>query len=145
ARHYSLAVVPARVRKPRDKGKVENGVQRIEQRVLARLEGRTFLSLDELNARVMRGPEASRNELFEEIDRPAARPLVQAHYEFATWKKAKVGPNHHVAFEGHHYSVPYTLVGKDVEIRSSAHTVQVFHGAKVVASHVRTFKRVGYT
>lgn len=156
ARHYSLAVVPARVRKPRDKGKVENGVQRIEQRVLARLEGRTFLSLgelndeiarlvDELNSRVMRGPEASRDELFEEIDRPAARPLVQTHYEFATWKKAKVGPNHHVAFEGHHYSVPYTLVGKSVEIRCSAHTVQVFHGAKVVACHVRTFKRIGYT
>jgi transposase len=109
ARHYSLAVIPARVRKPRDKSKVENGVQRVEQRVLARLEGRTFLSLDELNdeisrlvdelnSLVMRGPEASRNQLFEEIDKPAARPLPETHYEFASWKKAKVAPNHHVAF-----------------------------------------------
>jgi transposase len=156
ARHYSLAVIPARVRKPRDKGKVENGVQRVEQRVLARLEGRTFLSLDELNeeiarlmeelnSRVMRGPDASRNQLFEEIDRPAARPLPKLPYEFASWKKAKVGPNHHVAFEGHGYSVPHTLVGKGVAIRCSSQTVQVFDGAKIVATHPRSIRRLGYT
>jgi transposase len=156
ARHYSLAVIPARVRKPRDKGKVENGVQRIEQRVLARLEGRTYLSLDELNdeisrlvdelnSRVMRGPEASRNQLFEEIDRPAARPLPKTHYEFASWKKAKVGPNHHVSFEGHGYSVPYALVGRNVAVRCTAQVVQIFEGAKVVASHPRNFQRFGYT
>jgi len=156
ARHYQLAVIPARVRKPRDKGKVENGVQRVEQRVLARLEGRTFLSLDELNdeiaalvaelnTRVMRGPEASRNQLFEEIDRPAARPLPGTHYEFASWKKAKVAPNHHVSFEGHHYSVPYTLVGKNVDIRASAFTIQIFEGTKIVATHARNLKRIGYS
>lgn len=156
ARHYQLAVIPARVRKPRDKGKVENGVQRVEQRVLARLEGRTFLSIDELNdeiaalladlnSRVMRGPEASRNQLFEEIDRPAARPLPKSHYEFASWKKAKVAPNHHVSFEGHHYSVPYSLVGRNVDIRSSAFLVQIFEGTKIVATHPRNLKRFGYT
>jgi len=156
ARHYQLAVIPARVRKPRDKGKVENGVQRAEQRVLARLEGRTFLSLDELNdeiarlvaelnSRVMRGPEASRDQLFEEIDRPAARPLPETHYEFASWKKAKVAPNHHVSFEGHHYSVHHTLVGRNVEIRVSSFTVQIFEGTKIVASHPRNLKRYGYT
>ncbi len=156
ARHYSLAVIPARVRKPRDKGKVENGVQRVEQRVLARLEGRTFLSMDELNSeisrlvdelnsRIMRGPEASRNQLFEEIDAPAARPLPKTHYEFASWKKAKVAPNHHVVFEGHHYSVPYTLVGRNVQIRCSAQMVQVFDGAKIVATHERSFYRLGYS
>jgi transposase len=149
-------VIPARVRKPRDKGKVENGVQRVEQRVLARLEGRTFLSLDELNAeisrlveelnsRVMRGPEATRNELFEQIDRPAARPLPQTHYEFASWKKAKVAPNHHVVFEGHHYSVPYTLVGKSVGVRCGSQTLQVFDGARIVATHKRSLYRSGYT
>jgi transposase len=156
ARHYSLAVIPARVRKPRDKGKVENGVQRVEQRVLARLEGRPFLSMDELNdeiarlveelnSRVMRGPDASRNELFEQVDRPAARPLPQTHYEFSHWKKAKVAPNHHVVFEGHHYSVHYSLVGKAVTIRISSQSVQIFDGAKIVATHPRNLKRYGYT
>jgi len=156
ARHYQLAVIPARVRKPRDKSKVENGVQRVEQRVLAKLEGRTFLSLDELNdeiaalvaelnARVMRGPEASRNQLFEEIDKPAARPLPGAHYEFATWKKAKVAPNHHVCFEAHHYSVHHTLIGRNVSIRSSSFSVQVFDGTKILATHIRNYKRYGYT
>jgi transposase len=156
ARHYSLAVIPARVRKPRDKGKVENGVQRVEQRVLAKLEGRVFLSLDELNDEIlrlveevnslfMRGPEASRNELFEQIDRPAARPLAQAHYEFASWKKAKVGPNYHVSLEGHGYSVPHALVGKSVAVRCSSSTVQVFDGSRIVATHPRSLRRVGYT
>jgi transposase len=156
ARHYSLAVIPARVRKPRDKGKVENGVQRVEQRVLARLEGRTFLSLedlneeiarlvDELNSLIMRGPEASRDQLFEEIDRPAARPLPQMPYEFASWKKAKVAPNHHVSFEGHHYSVPYTLVGRNVEIRCSSQTIQILEGTKIVATHPRSYQRYGYS
>ena len=156
ARHYQLAVIPARVGKPRDKGKVENGVQRVEQRVLARLEGRTFLSLDELNDEiaalvaelnsiVMRGPEASRNQLFEEIDKPAARPLPKTHYEFASWKKAKVAPNHHVSFEGHHYSVHYSLVGRNVDIRVSAFTVQIFEGTKIVATHARDFRRFGYS
>jgi len=156
ARHYSLAVIPARVRKPRDKGKVENGVQRVEQRVLARLEGQTFLSLDELNEEisrlvaelnslVMRGPEASRSQLFQEIDRPAARPLPKTHYEFASWKKAKVGPNHHVSFEGHGYSVHYSLVVRNVTVRCTAQVVQVFDGAKIVASHPRNYQRFGYT
>jgi len=156
ARHYSLAVIPARVRMPRDKGKVENGVQRIEQRVLARLEGRTFLSLEELNdeisrlveelnSRVMRGPEASRNQLFEEIDRPAARPLPGTHYEFANWKKAKVGPNHHVSFEGHGYSVHHSLIGRSVQVRCTAQVVQVFDGAKILACHPRNFQRYGYS
>lgn len=156
ARHYSLAVIPARVRRPRDKGKVENGVQRVEQRVLARLEGRTFLSLDELNDEIsslvdelndrpMRGPDASRSQLFEEIDRPAARPVPQTHYEFARWKKAKVGPNHHVSLEGHGYSVHYSLIGRSVAIRYTAHTVQVFDGAKILASHPRSLQRYGYT
>ena len=156
ARHYQLAVIPARVRKPRDKGKVENGVQRVEQRVLARLEGCTFLSLDELNdeiaarldelnSRIMRGPEASRNQLFEEIDRPAARPLPETHYEFASWKKAKVAPNHHVHFEGHHYSVHYSLVGRSVDIRAAAFTVQIFEGTKNLATHPRIYQRFGYS
>lgn len=156
ARHYSLAVIPARVRKPRDKGKVENGVQRVEQRVLARLEGRTFLSLDELNdeilrlleelnSRSMRGPDASRNQLFDEIDKPAAKPLPATHYEFANWKKAKVAPNHHVSLEGRGYSVHYSFIGANVQIRYTSQVVQIFDGAKILACHVRSLLRYGYT
>jgi len=156
ARHYELTVLPARVRKPRDKAKVENGVQQVERWVLAPLRDRTFLSLSELNeaiaekvrelnARVMKGPRASRDDLFRSEDLPAMRPLPPVRYSYAQWKDAKVAPDYHVEFEGHKYSVPYALVGSRVELRIGAHVLEVYAGSKKVASHMRSLSRRGYT
>ena len=119
ARHYGVAVVPARVRKPKDKSKVEVGVQVVERWVLAPLRDRTFFSLAELNQamwellaelndRPMRHLGQSRRELFESLDKPALAPLPVQPYEFARWKKARVHIDYHVSFEKHYYSVPYT-------------------------------------
>ncbi len=44
ATHYGTAIVPARRYKPRDKAKVEVGVQVVQRWILARLRGRRFLS-----------------------------------------------------------------------------------------------------
>ena len=49
AEHYGVAVLPARVRRPRDKAKVESGVLQVERWILARLRNQTFFSLRELN------------------------------------------------------------------------------------------------
>ncbi|CAI2040699.1 Transposase and inactivated derivatives [Serratia fonticola] len=49
AEHYQVAVIPARPRKPRDKPKVEVGVQIVERWILARLRHQVFFSLAELN------------------------------------------------------------------------------------------------
>lgn len=152
ARFYKVAVLPARVRKPRDKAKVENAVQQVERRVLARLRDRTFFSLDEagealaeelakLNERVMRGPNLSRKQLFEQEDRPAMRPLPAARYIYAEWKRLKVGPDYHVQADGHLYSVPFTFVGKHVDVRIGVGTVEVFLGGKRIASHMRSLSR----
>ncbi len=156
ARFYELAVLPARVRKPRDKAKVENAVLQVERWVLAPLRDRTFLTLSELNeaisqnvselnARVMKGPQASRDDLFRSEDLPAMRPLPQVRYFYAQWKEAKVAPDHHVEFEGHKYSVPYALVGARVELRVGAHVLEVYAGSKKVASHLRSYSRRGFT
>ncbi len=156
AHFYDLTVLPARVATPRDKAKVENGVQQVERWVLAPIRDREFFSLSELNeelrrlvdalnSRLMKGPNASRDELFKEEDLPAMRPLPASRYSFAEWKSAKVAPDYHVEFEGHRYSVPYRLVGNKVDIRISTNVVEVFQGSKKLASHARAVRRRGFT
>jgi transposase len=148
AEHNGVAVVPARVRKPRDKAKVEVGVQVAERWVLAPLRNRRFFSLDELNAalceqlellngRPMAGVGASRRELFESVERPVLRPLPAEEYTTGVWKKAKVHPDYHVEVERHYYSVPYTYAHKRVEIRVGKHVVEIFHEGRRIASHRR--------
>jgi transposase len=149
ARHYGVAVVPARVRKPKDKSKVEVGVQVVERWVLAPLRDRTFFSLVELNQamwellaelndRPMRHLGQSRRELFESLDKPALAALPVQRYEFARWKKVRVHIDYHVSFEKHYYSVPYTLIGKEVDMRVTEKTVEIFYQRKRQASHRRS-------
>jgi len=156
ARFYELAVIPARVAKPRDKSKVENGVLQVERWVLAPLRDRTFFSIEEanealaakiaeVNERTMKGPGLSRRQLFEKEDKPAMRPLPPSGYAYAEWKRCKVAPDYHVEVDGHLYSVPFTLVGKHVDVRSSVSTVEVFHSGKRVTSHLRSLARRGPT
>lgn len=149
AEHYQVAVLPARVRKPRDKGGVENGVQNVERWVLAPLRNRTFFSLGEanravqalvetLNQKVMTHLGKSRLQLFEEVDQPELRPLPEQSFESALWKEARVNLDYHVAFEKHFYSVPYALIHQQVEIRATERMVTIFHQAKQVAVHPRS-------
>ncbi len=156
AEHYGVAVIPARVAKPRDKAKAEVGVQVVERWILARLRNHTFFSLAELNraiagllehlnARPFKKLPGSRRELFEQLDRPALRPLPVQPYEFALWKKARVHIDYHIAVERHYYSVPYQLVKCEVEIRLTANIVEVLHRGQRVASHRRSYKSGGFT
>jgi transposase len=149
AEYYQVAVLPARVRRPRDKGNVENGVQNVERWVLAPLRNQTFFSLGEANRAVQKLVEAlnqkimpqygkSRRQLFEEIDQPELRPLPERPYQFALWKTAKVNIDYHVAFEKHFYSVPHTLIQQQVEIKVTERMVEIFHKGKQVALHPRS-------
>jgi transposase len=149
AQHYGTAIIPARPRKPKDKAKVEVGVQVVERWILARLRNRTFFSLadlnqairellDELNTRLMRHLGRSRRELFEMLDRPALKPLPEQPYEFAIWKKARVNIDYHVEFEKHYYSVPHRLIHKEVYVRAAESTIEIFFKGKRVASHRRS-------
>jgi transposase len=152
AEHYGLAILPARVRRPRDKAKVEGGVLIVERWILARLRHRTFFSLDELNraiapllealnTRPFKKLEGTRRSRFEQLERPALKPLPARPYSYATWKKAKVHPDYHVEVERAYYSVPYRLIGQQVEVRVSAHTLEVFHRGQRVAAHARASAR----
>ncbi len=148
AHHYGTAVLPARPYKPKDKAKAEVAVQVVERWILARLRHQRFFSLGELNAairqlreqmndRPLQRHKASRRELFETLDKPALRPLPPTPYEYAQWKKAKVGIDYHIEFDGRLYSVPHNLVGQVVEMRISATTLSVLHKSKQAAVHQR--------
>jgi transposase len=101
AAHYGMAVIPARVRKPKDKAKVEAGVLLVKRWILARLRHRVFCSLtalnqaiaqlvEDLNRRPFKKLPGSRRSAFEAQDQPALQALPATPYEFALWKQAKV-------------------------------------------------------
>jgi len=149
AGHYGTAILPARVRRPKDKAKVEAGVLGVERQILARLRHRTFFSLAELNQaiatllteynnRPFQKLPGSRRSLFETVDKPALKPLPERPYEYADWKKATVNVDYHVEIDGHYYSLPYQLVRQKVEVRLTNTTVECFHNGRRVASHLRS-------
>jgi transposase len=150
AGHYGVAVLPARPRKPRDKAKVESAVQVVQRWIVAALRKRKFFSLAELNAAIaellvllnhkpFRKREGTRASQFAAFDKPALRPLPPDRYELGLWRRLKVELDYHVPADGHFYSVPYQLVGHEVEIRLTAATVEIFREGLRVASHVRSF------
>lgn len=156
ATHYRTAVLPTRKASPRDKAKVETGVQVAERWILAPLRNHTFFSLAELNREIAalvdalnRRPfqklEGSRLTLFEEIERPALKPLPTTRYEYADWKKARVNIDYHVSVDHHSYSVPFGLCHKEVDARLTASTVEILYDGKRVAAHRRSSRRGGFT
>lgn len=156
AAHYGVAILPARARKPRDKAKVEVAVQLVERWVLARLRHHTCFSLAELNAEIatlleqlnqrpLRKLPGSRRSQFEQLDQPALRPLPATRYVFAEWKRARVHLDYHIEVDHHYYSVPYTLVGEQLEVRLTATTLEAFQRGQRVASHARSSQRAHHT
>ncbi|MCL6579786.1 MAG: IS21 family transposase [Candidatus Bathyarchaeota archaeon] len=154
--HYGTVGLPTRVRHPKDKAKIEVGVQVTERWVLARLRRQSFFSLaelnsairkllEELNQRPFRKLPGSRLSLFESLDRPALRPLPAERYVYAEWKKARVSIDYHLEVQGHYYSVPYQLYGQELDVRLTATTVEFFHKGQRVSSHARSFLRGRHT
>lgn len=152
AAHYGVVILPARVRKPRDKAKVEGAVLIVERSILAPLRDRQFFSLaelnaairillDELNRRPFQKLEGSRHTVFLQVEQPTLKPLPVRAYEFAQWKYAKVHPDYHIEVEHAYYSVPYTCIGQRVEVRMTARMIEVFAHHERIATHPRSAKR----
>jgi transposase len=152
AEYYQFAVLPARVRRPRDKGAGENGVQNVERWVIAPLRNCKFFSvhevnlafkekLDQLNNKVMQSVGRTRRQEFEEIDQPNLRPLPEKPYEYAERKTATVNIDYHIEFDEHLYSVPHTLIHQKVDIHATERMVEIRHHGKSVAIHPRNFRQ----
>ena len=156
ASHYGTTVLPARPGRPRDKAKAEAAVQNVERRIMAPLRNRKFFSLGELreavrpllaelNERPFKKIEGSRRSWFEDLDRPALKPLPAQRYEYAEWRRARVNIDYHIQVEHAFYSVPHQLGRREVDVRVAAHTVEIFHRHRRVAAHLRTRARGGYS
>jgi transposase len=157
ASHYSIAVLPARPYKPRDKAAVEQSVQLLQKRILMRLRHQRFYSLDEINTAVahlleqannqpMQKSGISRRVRFETIERHALTPLPAAPYAYAEWLTIpKVGKDYHIHVRGHAYSVPHGLIGLPLDVRLTATTVEVLQEGQRVAQHARNMEVGGHT
>lgn len=155
ANHYGIAVIPARAGKPRDKAKVEVGVQGVERRILAKLRDQTFFSITEINAAIKQLLEeynsapfqklqGSRLSQFVEIDKPELKPLPKYNYTYAEWKKARSGIDYHIEFAQHYYSVPYKYSKQQLDLRISSKLLECFYKSKLIAVHQRSYQK-GYT
>jgi len=149
ATHYGTAILPARVRHPRDKAKVETAVPIVEREILAPLRHDVFHSLAELahaiayalervNTRPFQKLAGSRRSVFEATERATLRPLPPTRYELCEWRTAKVNIDYHISVEGHYYSVPYRLTGATVTVRLTATMLEVLHRDTRVAVHARS-------
>ena len=151
AAHYGVGVLPTRPRKPRDKAKVEVGVQIAERWIIAALRHRKFFSLAELNLairelleklnqRPFKKREGSRRSLFLEVEQPALQPLPAERFDLSVWSQATVNIDYHIQFDSSFYSVPYSLARQTVEVRATPTTIEIFRKGQRVASHVRAHK-----
>jgi len=147
-RHYSVAVIPARPHKPKDKPKAEQGVQAIQRFILARFRHHKFFSVDELNIaiseildkynnKIVKHLQKSRTELFEEVDKPYLNPLSMNNYVYKQLKIAKVNQDYHITLEKCNYSVPFKYIKEEVEVKYSIQSVYIYHKHRLIATHPR--------
>ena len=156
AEHYGTVIIPARAGKARDKAKVESGVLQAERWILAPLRHLTFFTLAELNEamakqleilnnRPFEKLEGTRKSLFENLDKPALKPLPAHRYVFAQWSQPKVNIDYHIEVDHHYYSVPYQLVHERLDARLTSTTLEAFFKGRRVALHRRSYVKGGYT
>ncbi|MZQ75496.1 MAG: IS21 family transposase [Peptoclostridium sp.] len=154
AEHYGTAVIPARVRKPKDKPSVEGTVGIVSTWIIAALRNQQFFSirelneairskLDEFNKRPFQKKPGSRHSAFIEEEKHALLPLPAAPYELATWKIATVQFNYHISVDKMHYSVPYEYIKHKVDVRITRKIIEVFFNNHRICSHPKLHGRAG--
>lgn len=152
AEHYGTAILPARVRKPRDKPNVENNVKIATSWIIAELRHRTFFTLEEMNAAIWERMEyfnshpfqkkdGSRASLFLAQEKQQLSPLPPLRFEYMERKEATVAPDFHVSYDYCLYSVPYKLLRKKVLVRATVLKVLIYHNGHLVAEHPRGFHK----
>lgn len=154
AEHYGTAIIPARVRAPKDKPNAEGAVRHISTWIIAALRNEQFFSLAELNTairkklyefnrRPFQKKEGSRRELFVEEELPLMAKMPATRYELSEWASATVLFNYHISYDGMLYSVPYEHIRHKVDVRVTAKTVEIFYKQERIASHKRLYGRKG--
>ncbi|WP_333897149.1 IS21 family transposase [Brevundimonas aurantiaca] len=148
--HHGTIARPAKAYSPTHKAKVEIGVKLIQRLLRLALTDRPAMSLGEMNALLggllgrlnakglRRAPGQSRVTLFEQLDRPALRPLQMEPFAFfEVRRQLLLGPDYHILHDQRRYSAPHTLIGRRVDVRANASTIEIWHDGKTVGVHPR--------
>ena len=154
AEHYGIAVIPARVRAPKDKAVAEGSVGNISTWITAALRNEQFFTLSELNQAIRRKlsefsrrpfqkKEGSRYEIFRDEEQPLLAKLPTTRFELAEWKTATVQFNYHISVDGMLYSVPYEFIKRKVDVRITETVIEIFYNHNRIASHRRLYGRKG--
>ena len=156
ANHHNITVLPARIRKPKDKALVENQVKLAYNRVYARLRHQQFFGLDELNKAIaekmllhnqtrMQEKPYCREELFRAEEKHFLTPLAEQRFEIKFYKQLKVAKNNHIRLNKHYYSIPYRYIGQNTQVIYTRTMVRIYIQGKQVATHIRSNQPGGYT
>ena len=148
AEHYGTAILPTRVRKPKDKSSVEGAVGLVSTWVIAALRNWKFFSVEELNEAIgdklhelndkpFQKRSGSRFSVFTEEESETLLPLPDKPYELSEWKSCTVAYNYHISAGKMLYSVPHEYIKKQVDVRLTSRTIEVFYSNERIASHVR--------
>ena len=149
AEYYGTAVIPTRVRAPKDKATVEGVVGIVSSFILAAIRNQQFFSLRDLNEVIrerlhvlnhkpFQKKDGSRASMFAE-ERVFLLPLPRNAFEMASWKSATVPFNYHIEADGRYYSVPYEYLKREVDVRVTRNVVEVFFEGNRICSHMRLF------
>jgi transposase len=150
AAHYGVLADPARAFRPKDKPRVERAMPYVRDSFW---RGREFTSLQQMqaaaltwcrevaNVRSHRSLDgASPVSVFDAVEATALKPLPHNDFVLATWSTGRIGPDCHVKVGKALYSVPWRLIGQQVDARAAGNTVQILHQGKVVATHVQLLR-----
>lgn len=158
ANHYGCTVLPARVRRPKDKALVEGAVKICYRTIYPSIEDREFYDLEAMNAAIrsalevhnntpLTGRGYSRREQFEEVEKPCLGPINPIRFELRKRIVCTVPHNEHVRVEKHYYSVPHdlNLIGKKVNVMYNSTTVDIYYHFECIATHKRGTRVYGFT
>lgn len=148
AEYYETAIVPARVLHPKDKSLAEGTVKFATTWIIAALRNHRFFSfeeirkavaekLEELNRYSFKKREGCRYSAYSDEEKAFMKPLPLTPYEPAVWSTAKIPLDYLITDGKNKYSVPFDLIGEEVDIRLTKNTVEVFFHGSRVASHPR--------
>ena len=154
AEHYSVAIIPTQIKKPKQKASVEGSVGKITMHVIAKLRNKEFTSLKELNAAILKVLDefnskpfqkrsGSRKSVYETEEKPCMRELPMLPYEVCEWSYGhRVGPDSHIWFSKCQYSVPHRYIGETVDVKYNDGLISVYHKHREIARHERFGKTV---
>ena len=158
AEHYGMAVLPARVYKPKDKSLVEGAVKITYNRIYTNLHGKEFTSIIGLNEAILghlenhnltsfHGRNYSRMEQFNEMEKQALQSLHPMRFEMRQTAIVTVMKNGHVCLhcDKHYYSVPFDKIGKKVKLFYSKSKLEIYYKYELIASHERIKSPHNYT